>query len=60
MPPYSIQIVKPAIREVKQFDKEVAKRIVDRINWVAENFPSVKHTALKGEFSGLFKIREGD
>ena len=60
MASYSIRILKPASRELKRLDKSVAKRIVDRIDWLAENFPSVNHIALKGELSGLFKLREGD
>jgi len=60
MASYSIQILKPAIRELEDLDKNTARRIVERIDWLSENFPSIKPFALKGELSGLFKIREGD
>jgi mRNA interferase RelE/StbE len=60
MASYAVRILKPASREIKRLDKSIAKRIVERINWLSENFPSIKHTALKGELSGLFKLREGD
>ncbi len=60
MASYSIRILKPAIRELERLDKNVATRIVERIDWLSENFPSIKPTALKGELSGLFKLREGD
>jgi mRNA interferase RelE/StbE len=60
MASYSIRILKPAIRELENFDKTTARRIVERIDWLSENFPSIKPIALKGELSGLFKIREGD
>jgi mRNA interferase RelE/StbE len=60
MASYSIRILKPAIRELERLDKNVATRIVGRIDWLSENFPSIKPTALKGELSGLFKLREGD
>ncbi len=60
MASYSIRILKPAIRELERLDKNVATRIVKRIDWLSENFPSIKPTALKGELSGLFKLREGD
>jgi len=60
MASYSIRILKPAIRDLERLDKNVATRIVERIDWLSENFPSIKPTALKGELSGLFKLREGD
>ena len=60
MASYSIRILKPAIRDLERLDKNVATRIVKRIDWLSENFPSIKPTALKGELSGLFKLREGD
>ena len=60
MASYSIRILKSAIRELKKLDKSTARRIVTRIDWLSENFPSIKPIALKGELSGLFKIREGD
>ena len=60
MASYSIRILKPAIRELESLDKNTARRIIERIDWLSENFPSIKPIALKGELSGLFKIREGD
>jgi mRNA-degrading endonuclease RelE of RelBE toxin-antitoxin system len=60
MASYSIRILKPAIRELENLDKTTARRVVEGIDWLSENFPSIKPLALKGEFSGLFKIREAD
>jgi mRNA interferase RelE/StbE len=60
MAAYSIRILKSAVRELERLDKSVARRIVERIKWLSGNLPSAKHTALKGELSGLFKLREGD
>ena len=60
MPAYSIRILKHASRELEALDRIVAKRIVKRIQWLSENLESLKPTALKGELSGLFKLREGD
>ena len=57
---YSVRILKSAGRELEALDKPVAKRIVAKIQWLAENLESLKPTALKGELSGLFKLREGD
>ena len=60
MSPYTVRILKSAGRDLMRLDEDVARRIVNRINWLSENLSSVKPTALKGALSGLFKIREGD
>ncbi len=60
MATYSVRILKPASRELESLDRAVAKRIVKRIQWLSENLESLKPTALKGELSGLFKLREGN
>ena len=57
---YTIRILKPASRELARLDKVAARRIVDRIRWLAENLEKIKPKALKGELSGLYKLREGD
>lgn len=35
MASYSIRILKPAIRELERLDKNVATRIVERIEWLS-------------------------
>lgn len=57
---YSVRILKSASRELESLDRPIAKRIVARIHWLSENLESLKPTALTGELSGLFKLREGD
>jgi mRNA interferase RelE/StbE len=56
---YSVRILRPAIKELERLDRTVAKRIADRIDWLATNLDSAKLYPLKGELSGLYKIREG-
>jgi len=56
---YSIRLLKPAIKELEKLDATVATRIVDRIEWLAANLDSAKLFPLKGELSGLYKVREG-
>lgn len=41
-------------------DPPVARRIVDRIRWLAEHFEEIAPEPLKGALAGLFKLREGD
>ncbi len=56
---YSVRILKPASKELEKLDRTVARRIVDRIDWLASNLDSTKLFPLKGELSGLYKVREG-
>jgi len=56
---YSIRILKPATKELAKLDKIISQRIVERIRWLSLNIQSIKLYQLKGEFSGLYKIREG-
>lgn len=45
---------------MERLDKSIAQRIVRRLRWLAENTDYVTHEPLKGSFSGLYKLRQGD
>ena len=55
---YSVRILKPAVKDLERLDPSVAGRIADRISWLAENLESTKLHPLKGELSGLYKLRD--
>ena len=57
---YQVRILKPAVRELERLDKSVGVRIIQRINWLAENLDAIKPKRLSGDLAGLFKQREGD
>jgi mRNA interferase RelE/StbE len=56
---YSIRIIRPATKELEKLDRSTGTRIADRIQWLATNLDSTKLYPLKGNLSGLYKIREG-
>ena len=56
---YSISFLKSAIKDLSKIDKLTAKRLVDHIQWLSANIESTKIFPLKGELSGLFKLRDG-
>jgi mRNA interferase RelE/StbE len=56
---YSIRILRLAAKELEKLDTSVARRIVERVEWLATNLDSAKLYPLKGKLGGLFKIREG-
>jgi len=41
-------------------DRPIARRIANRIQWLAEHFEEITPEPLHGSLSGLFKAREGD
>jgi mRNA interferase RelE/StbE len=57
---YQVHFVKDAIRDLKELDKATAKRIIRKINWLAENADTIQPEGLRGKLAGLAKIREGD
>jgi len=52
--------LKEAVRDLEKLDKEIARRIVKKINWLAENAETVKSKGLRSNLAGLAKLREGD
>ncbi len=57
---FTPRILKGASRELERLDPAVARRIVDRIRWLAGNIENIKPEPLKGDLAGFFKLREGD
>ena len=44
---------------MKKLDRETAKHILDRLEWLSANLDSTKLFPLKGALAGLYKFREG-
>lgn len=57
---YQIRIQDSAARELAQLDKQVARRVVKRTQWLAANVEAVKPDAPGGDLAGLYKLRVGD
>lgn len=57
---YQIRILREASRSLENLDKSVARRIVRKISWLAENAETVQPKGLRKNLSGLSKLREGD
>ena len=57
---YEVQLLKPAEDALACLDNQVTRRIVNRLNWLAENFNQIRPEALAGDLQGLFKLRVGD
>ena len=57
---YRVRLLDTASKQLAVLDKSVARRIVERVQWLAENLADANLEALTGEFEGLFKLRIGD
>ncbi|MCQ3931765.1 MAG: type II toxin-antitoxin system mRNA interferase toxin, RelE/StbE family [Chloroflexi bacterium] len=57
---YALEYSEKAVRIIKKLDKSVAIPILEKLEYLASNADEVKHLALKGNLSGLYKLRVGD
>lgn len=57
---YQVRFIKDAVRDLERLDKETARRIARKINWLAENAETIQPRGLRSNLSGLSKLREGD
>ena len=57
---YRIRILKAATRELERLDKPFARRIAERINWLAANLDSIRPEPFTGDLAGFYKFRIGD
>jgi len=57
---YQIRVLDAAARDLARLDSAGARRIVNRIRWLAENLDDVKPEALTGDLAGFYKLRVGD
>jgi mRNA interferase RelE/StbE len=57
---YRVRLLDAASKDPAKLDKPVARRIVDRVRWLAQNFGKAHMEALTGDLEGLFKLRVGD
>jgi mRNA-degrading endonuclease RelE of RelBE toxin-antitoxin system len=53
---YQIRILDAAARDLARLDPAVARRIVHRIRWFAENLEDIEPEVLAGDFAGFFKL----
>ena len=55
-----VRLLDAAARDLARLDLPEARRIVQRINWLASNLGTVKPETLSGDLAGFYKLRVGD
>ena len=56
---YKVILSPQALQDVANLDKGVARRIIGKIDWLAENFDVITPIALTGTLSDFYKLRVG-
>ena len=57
---YQVIILPKAFEDLSKIDKTIAIRITDKLTWLSENIENITPISLKGDFSGLYKLKVGD
>jgi mRNA interferase RelE/StbE len=57
---YSVEYEPEAIADLENLSQVVQERIVNKVNWLAENFDQITSEPLTGNFAGFYKLRVGD
>lgn len=60
MADHQARILEAASQDLARLDKPVARRIVQRINWLATRLDEVRIEPLTGDLAGLYRLRVGD
>ena len=57
---YDLRVLKAAENDLARLDRTTARRIVTRIQWLAEHLDETTLELLTGTLSGFFKLCAGD
>ena len=60
MTAYQVIILPKAFEDLSKIDKTIAERITDKLTWLSENIDNITPLPLKGDLSGLYKLKVGD
>lgn len=56
---HHIQFTPQALEDLAQLDTPVAKRIIEKIQWLADHLDQIQPETLTGAFANLYKLRVG-
>ncbi len=58
--PHILYFTDRAANSLKRLDRTVARRIVQKLEWLADNAAVIAHTPLTGDWQGYYRLRVGD
>ncbi len=57
---YQLHLLDAAIDDLAQLNQSIARRIVKRLRWLAENLDNLRLETLTGDLLVFYKFRVGD
>jgi len=57
---YLVEYEPEAFADLERLTQAVMERVINKINWLAENFDQITPQSLTADLSGFFKLRVGD
>lgn len=57
---WSIEFTREAEKDISLLDKSVRKRIIEKLDWLENNFSGILPVVLTADFRDYFKLRVGD
>ena len=56
---YEVALTPTAEADLRRLDSSVARRAIDKMQWLANNIETIKLETLTGSWQGVFKLRVG-
>lgn len=57
---YDVALTPTAKADLLRLNPAVARRVFDKVQWLADNVETIRLEALTGSWRGVFKLRVGD
>jgi len=57
---YLVEYDPQAVIDLEQLPKTIQKRVVSKIQWLADNFAQIQPLPLSANLAGFYKLRVGD
>jgi len=57
---YQVDFTSNAESDLARLDAQIAQRVLNKLQWLAENFDVIKPEPLTGQWQGVYKLRVGD
>ncbi len=54
-----VELTSKASADLRRLDPSVARRVIDKLQWLADNFRVLRHEPLRGDWERVFKLRVG-
>jgi mRNA interferase RelE/StbE len=57
---YSVEYESEALADLERLASDIRKRIINKIEWMAQNFEQIAPQLLTGDWIGFYKFRVGN